>query len=112
MDHTRIGEIMPGFPSEQAGIQVGDEILKVNGFPVTKWREMSEKIRTEGEKNEEINFEIKRGEEILTLTVKVPNNNEYPTIMNTAGQCSEFHRLIHVTDFIRLSGVQQVTHTR
>ena len=77
MEHTRIGEIMPGFPSEQAGIQVGDEILKVNDFPVTKWREMSEKIRTEGEKNETLTFEVKRGEEILTLTVKVPNNNEY-----------------------------------
>lgn len=77
MEHTRIGEIMPGFPSEQAGIQEGDEILKVNGETVSKWREMSEKIRVEAEKNETLILEVRRGEETLTLTVNVPNNKEY-----------------------------------
>ena len=77
MDHTRIGEIMPGFPSEQAGLRVGDEILKVNGSDVVKWREMSELIRTEGTKNPSLTLTVKRGDETLTLTVNVPNNEEY-----------------------------------
>ena len=77
MDSTRIGEIMPGFPSEQAGLQAGDEIVKVNGSPVSKWREMSEKIRVESSKNQELALEIKRGDEKIMLTVNVPNNEEY-----------------------------------
>ena len=77
MDHTRIGEIMPGFPAEQAGLQVGDEIISVNGTEAAKWREMSELIRTEGTKNPELTFSVKRGQDLLTLTVNVPNNEEY-----------------------------------
>lgn len=77
MEHTRIGEIMPGFPSESAGLKVGDEILKVNDVSVSKWREMSEKIRTESAKNETITLEVKRNDEILMLTANVPNNAEY-----------------------------------
>ncbi len=77
MEHTRIGEIMKGFPSEQAGLMAGDEVLSVNDVNVTKWREMSEMIRNESMKNENVKFGIKRGDEILTLTVNIPMNSEY-----------------------------------
>ena len=77
MDTTKIGEIMSGFPSEHAGLQVGDEILKVNGVTVSKWREMSERIRTESEKNSSLTLEVKRGDKTLNLTVNVPHNEEY-----------------------------------
>ena len=77
MDSTRIGEIMPGFPAEQAGLKVGDEILTVNSQYSSKWREMSELIRTEGAKNSELTFRVRRGDETLTLTVNVPVNEEY-----------------------------------
>ncbi|MBQ6113288.1 MAG: site-2 protease family protein, partial [Synergistaceae bacterium] len=77
MDSTRIGEIMAGFPSEQAGLQAGDEITKVNGENVSKWREMSEKIRVESSKNQNLTLEVKRGDTQLTITVNVPNNEEY-----------------------------------
>ena len=77
MDSTRIGEIMPGFPAEQAGLQAGDKVLKVNDHAPAKWREMSELIRTEGTQNPSLTLTVKRGEETLTLTVNVPNNEEY-----------------------------------
>ena len=77
MEHTKIGEIMKGFPSEQAGLIAGDEVISVNDVNVTKWREMSEMIRNESMKDENVKFGIKRGDETLTLTVKVPMNNEY-----------------------------------
>ncbi|MBQ7154003.1 MAG: RIP metalloprotease RseP [Synergistaceae bacterium] len=77
MDSTRIGEIMPGFPSEQAGLRVGDEILAVNGKTAAKWREMSELIRTESTINPDLTLIVRRGEDTLTLTVNVPNNEEY-----------------------------------
>ncbi len=77
MEHTKIGEIMKGFPSEQAGLVAGDEVISVNDVNVTQWREMSEMIRNESMKDENVKFGIKRGDEILTLNVKVPMNNEY-----------------------------------
>ena len=77
MDSTKIGEIMPGFPSEVAGLRVGDEILKINGENVVKWREASERIRTESNKNENLTLEIRRGEEILTVNAKVTMSEEY-----------------------------------
>ena len=77
MDSTRIGEIMPGFPSEQAGLHVGDEVLRVNGVNVSKWREMSDKLNTESQKNPEVSLEVRRGDETLTLNVNIPMNEEY-----------------------------------
>ncbi len=77
MNHTKIGEIMPGFPSESAGLKAGDEILKVNDINVSKWREMSEKIRDESLKDSNIKLEIKRDQEIINISVNVPVNKEY-----------------------------------
>ena len=77
MDSTRIGEIMPGFPSEHAGLRVGDEVVAVNGLNVSRWREMSELIRTESTTNPDLTLTVRRGQETLTLTVNVPNNEEY-----------------------------------
>ena len=84
MDSTKIGEIMSGFPAEISGLKVGDEILTVNGRKPdensnSKWRAMSEIIREESLKNENVIFEIKRtgSDENLTLNIKIPVNEEY-----------------------------------
>ena len=77
MDSTRIGEIMPGFPAESAGLKIGDEVLAVNGQSTAKWRAMSEMIRTEAAKSPELALKVRRNEETLTFTVNVPNNEEY-----------------------------------
>ena len=77
MDSTKIGEIMSGFPAEIAGLKAGDEVLSVNGEKVSKWREMSEKVRVESLKNENVTLAVKRGEENLTLNITIPMNEEY-----------------------------------
>ena len=77
MNSTKLGEIMPGFPSESAGLRVGDEVLSINGGKVTRWREMSERIRTEALKNEAVTLEIKRGDEIMTVDINIPLSEEY-----------------------------------
>ncbi|MCR4817971.1 MAG: RIP metalloprotease RseP [Fretibacterium sp.] len=77
MESTRIGEIMPGFPAEQAGLNVGDQITAVNGKAVTHWREMSEALRSEGGRDAPVRLDVLRGEERLTLELPIPVNKEY-----------------------------------
>jgi regulator of sigma E protease len=41
---TRIGNIMTGFPAEQAGIEIDDSIAAVDGKAVNNWNELSSTI--------------------------------------------------------------------
>ena len=77
MESTQIGEIMAGFPSEAAGLQVGDRITAVNGQKVTEWRPMSDALRAEALKAPDVRVEVRRGEETLNLTIRIPMNEEY-----------------------------------
>ena len=77
MNSTKIGDIMPGFPSERAGLTAGDEVQSINGQKVSRWRDISDIIRVETLKDENVTIEVKRGEEILTFSVNIPNNEEY-----------------------------------
>lgn len=40
-----IGEILPGEPAEQAGLQVGDRVIAADGTPISSWRELVELVR-------------------------------------------------------------------
>src|SRR3954471_16580486 len=62
-DSTTIGEVAKGSPAEAAGLKVGDEILSVDGKPVTHWISGTNSvkwaiIRSEGQT---IPFVVKRG---------------------------------------------------
>lgn len=66
---TRVGHVLPGSPAEQAGLQPGDVILEVDGYPVRRFRGMTESvfwhvIRSEGET---IPFLVERDGETLEL---------------------------------------------
>ncbi|MCR5347927.1 MAG: RIP metalloprotease RseP [Fretibacterium sp.] len=77
MESTRIGEIMSGFPSEQAGLQVGDQITAVNGKTVSHWREMSEALRDEGGKKAPVSLDVLRDGKTFNLELLIPVNKEY-----------------------------------
>ena len=81
MESTKIGELMQGLPSEQAGLKIGDEIIKINDTEVKKWREMQETLQTEAKKSENLILEVKRDNEILNINITVPLNQEYGRYM-------------------------------
>jgi regulator of sigma E protease len=74
---TKVGEVRKGFPADQSGLQVGDEITSINGEKVRKWEELSERIRQS--RGESLRLVIQRGGAELTFTV-APRRSESETV--------------------------------
>ncbi|HKX33233.1 MAG TPA: RIP metalloprotease RseP [Blastocatellia bacterium] len=66
LDRIRVlGGIRPGSPAEQAGLKAGDQILAVDGQPVTAWHQFQAALRESG--GRPMTFKIQRGNETLDL---------------------------------------------
>lgn len=68
LDKPLVSHLDANSPALAAGVHVGDLITKVNGRPVTTWREVEEDLGIAPRAL--IPVEVKRGEETLTLTVQ------------------------------------------
>lgn len=64
-----IGELTPGGPAEQAGFQVGDRIVLVDGRPIKTWTEWVKMIRSRP--GETLDVSVRRGEVEHRLMVAV-----------------------------------------
>jgi regulator of sigma E protease len=66
-----IGEVIPGEPAEQAGLQKEDRIIQIDSKSVSNWKEINEYITTSS--GEKINIKISRNGQELTkdITPKV-----------------------------------------
>ena len=62
---SKIGEVSPGLPAEQAGLKKGDTVLSINGEEVTKWDDLSRIIRNSNGK--ELLLKVKRDHEVLEI---------------------------------------------
>ena len=62
-----IGELVPGEPAAQAGLQGGDEIIAIDGREVNDWQEMTQIIRENPE--EELNLTILRDGSVQEIQV-------------------------------------------
>ncbi|WP_431798987.1 SpoIVB peptidase [Halobacillus andaensis] len=57
-------------PGENGDIQVGDILLKGNGKELNHMEDLSGIVKEAGEKNEEVKFDVKRGEETFKTSIK------------------------------------------
>jgi len=64
---TDVYSVVPGSPAEAAGLQTGDEIVRVNGTKVNIY--MDYELALEGNEDKPIQLRINRGGEKLTLTI-------------------------------------------
>ncbi len=63
-----IGEVVPGYPAEQAGVQAGDLVTEVNGVAVSSWTEIVEVIHNlTGE--ESLTLHLEREGEAVSATM-------------------------------------------
>ncbi len=64
---SKIGEVSPGLPAEQAGLKKGDAVLSIDGEALAKWDDLSRIIR--GSKGKELLMKVKRNGETLEIKV-------------------------------------------
>lgn len=64
---SKIGEVSPGLPAEQAGLKKGDVVFSINGEEVKKWDDLSKIIRNS--KGEDLLLKVKRDGETLEIKV-------------------------------------------
>jgi len=70
VDEAKLSEIQSGSPAEEAGFQPNDEVVQIEGNPVSTWEEFTAIVRDNPE--EELAMVIQRDGEEVPLTV-VPN---------------------------------------
>jgi regulator of sigma E protease len=64
---TTVGSVKEGSPAAQAGLEKGDQILSVAGQKVTRWEELSQKIRSMGE--HPLTLSVKRGVRVFPVSL-------------------------------------------
>ena len=64
---SKIGEVSPGLPAEQAGLNKGDTVLSIIGDEVKKWDDLSRIIRNSNGK--ELLLKVKRDHEVVQIQV-------------------------------------------
>lgn len=62
-----LGELMPGSPAQQAGLQSGDRILAVDGQPIDDWQALVERVRDAP--NRTLLLRVERGTHSLDIPV-------------------------------------------
>ena len=84
-----IGEVVSDSAAQSAGIQVGDEVISINGVKVTAWDKDVERIRNS--QGKELRLELLRDGQNITITAtprltEVKGKNRYVLgIVNTKG---------------------------
>lgn len=73
----QIGEILPGMPAEQAGLQPDDIILKINGERIHLYKEISLHTMCEGDREWEIVYERAGEEHTVTLRPEKMDDGYY-----------------------------------
>lgn len=73
---SEVGGVTEGGLAEAAGLQAGDVIESVNGEDVKTWTELTSAMSPYMQSGEDLVFEVKRGEEELTVTVDLPEGEE------------------------------------
>jgi regulator of sigma E protease len=69
---TIIGEVSPGLPAYNAGLQAGDKVIAVNGKPVNDWYELRQAIQAAD--NEFVELEIERNQGRFTRRIQLQEN--------------------------------------
>ena len=90
---SKVGELMEGYPAEEAGLQTGDQIIEIEGQKIESWSQLQSNIANSKNKEIHIGF-LRDGREMArTVTLKVER------MKNVFGQYKEIKLMgIHPTE--------------
>ena len=71
-----VGQVMPGYPAENLGLQTGDQILSINKVQVTTWEDITQEIHSKPD--ELINLSWQRNENIQAGLIKTVIAEQLP----------------------------------
>lgn len=74
---TVIGQILPGYPADKAGLRPGDELLAVNGETLETWNQFDRLIASSPGK--EVTLSVRRGTETFPLAVTPTTDPQVPS---------------------------------
>jgi regulator of sigma E protease len=74
------GTVYPDSPAERAGLQNGDEALAFNGETIVSWEDFTVRVQSM-QPGETAALSVKRGEEILRLSVAPEYDEDYERMM-------------------------------
>lgn len=69
-----IGVLSENGPAQRAGLQVGDEVVRINDAAVSNWRELVEKVRAAP--NEQLSLGVKRDGANLSITLTTASQSD------------------------------------
>ena len=72
---AKISKVFPGTPAEQAGLKVGDIVLKFDGQEIAEFAKLSS-IVADKAPGDKVKIQVKRGEETLDLEVVIGKRTE------------------------------------
>ncbi|QXM06111.1 RIP metalloprotease RseP [Crassaminicella indica] len=76
---TTIGDIIPNYPAQMAGIKAGDKILSIDGKEMNSWKQIVETIHSK--KDQKINIKILRDGKEKSFSIKPLLNKETNQVM-------------------------------
>ena len=91
-----IQKVEPGSPAQEAGVQPGDVLVGVEGNDVAQLTMDEVKNLVRGEKNTQVQVQLRRGEETLTLSVY---RREIQTVVATGTMLDGDVGLVQIVNF-------------
>ncbi len=79
---NEVGQVLKGYPAEEAGLEAGDVIVSIDGRRVEYWDDIVEAIRERSSGGKDLAFQVLRGEERLNVGIKP----DISTVTNIFGQ--------------------------
>lgn len=86
---TIVGHVTPASIAEQAGLEVGDRVLAVDGAPVHSWQQMEEQLKRQVGKH--FSLTISRDDRPLSLEITLPAQEKDPLLLNVADGVAGFN---------------------
>lgn len=67
VDEPVVGSLMEGYPGAEAGLQVGDRLVSINGQPLERWNEINSLVQENGPADSRLVIQRQGKQQALTL---------------------------------------------